>query len=127
MILLLACKTIHELPYLVLTIRISIHRTVAIQCRHHGCECPDGWEGDHCELQIKKASSMASDVAEEVGEALTGNSIVWIILIVVMGIFVAIYFRRYHYIKQKGKRSKRRQRRNQQEMASFSDDTRDII
>ena len=109
------------------TSSISILRTFIFYCRHHGCECPEGWKGDHCELQIKKASSMTGEFAHEVGDALSGNKIVWIILVVIIGVFSALYFKRYHLIKEQGK-SKRRRRRKQ-EMTAFSDDTttRDII
>ncbi len=68
---------------------------------------------------------MASEVAHEVGEALSGNKIVWLVLGVIIAVFCALYFRRYHLIKQQGKASRRR-RRNQ-EMTSFNDETRDII
>lgn len=95
---------------------------------HHGCECLDGWEGDHCELQINKNNSMTSELAKEIGKVLSGDQVVWIIVISIMGIFAFIYFRRYHLIEQRGKRSNRRNRsRKNQEMAAFSDDTRDII
>lgn len=94
--------------------------------KHHGCECPDGWKGDHCELPIKKAgSSVPEEIAHEFKKILSGNDIFWIIMAVLAGIFVIIYFRRYHIIKKKAKSSNRRGRKNQ-EMSSFTD-TRDII
>jgi len=96
--------------------------------KHHGCDCPDGWEGDHCELAIKKSASLAGDIAHGVAETLSGDKIVWIIIFSVIGIFSILYFRRYHLIKQRAKRGNRRRRKqHQQEMASYNDDSRDII
>ena len=69
---------------------------------------------------------MASDVAHGVEEALSGNKVVWIVMMVIIGVFVALYFRRYHLIKQQGKANRRRRRNQNQEMTSIND-TRDII
>jgi hypothetical protein len=105
-------------------------------CRHHGCECPEGWEGEHCELPIKEfGSSMPGEIVHEFQEILSGNDIFWIIMAILAGIFVTMYFRRHHLIKKKAKKaSKRRYRKNQQEnqqeMTSFTDTadaSRDII
>jgi hypothetical protein len=105
------------------TILIFVSRTIAKYCRHHGCVCPEGWEGEHCEIQVKKVS--ASEFAQGLNEALSGNDIVWIIIGTIICIFVILYFRRYLRIQKEGKGSNRRDRRNQ-EMRSFND-TRDII
>jgi len=93
--------------------------------KHHGCDCPDGWEGSHCELQIKQVASVTGNIVKEAKEAFSGNDIVWIIIGGIMCLFVFAYFRRYHMIKQHEKRPNRRRRKNQ-EMTSYSD-TRDII
>jgi len=101
--------------------------------KHHGCECPEGWKGEHCELPIKKVgSSVPEEIAHEFNEILSGNDIFWIIMAILVGIFVTIYFRRYHLIKKKAKKTSNRryrknQQENQQEMASFTDASRDII
>jgi len=94
--------------------------------KHKGCNCPDGWEGDHCEIQVNNVPSAVGELAHEVGEVLSANEIVWIVIGAILVIFVLIYFRRYHVIKQRGKASTRRGRRKNQEMTSYSD-TRDII
>lgn len=97
--------------------------------KHVGCECPDGWEGEHCELRINNVVSMTQNIKKELEENLSGNDVVWILIGTIAGIFSIIYFRRYHLIKKRGKEkeSNRRGRRHQ-EMGSYPrNGTRDII
>ena len=120
-------RRLEECRNLILTTAISVSRTIVKRYRHHGCDCSDGWEGDHCEQAIQKASSALEDIAHGVGDALSGDKIVWIIVFSVMGIFSIIYFRRYHLIKQRAKASNNRRRRKHQHEMTAINDTRDII
>ena len=115
-----------ERDSLISSIPISLALPTPKYNRHKGCTCPDGWDGDHCEIQVNNVPSAVGELAHEVGEVLSANDIVWIAIGAIFVIFVLIYFRRYHVIKQRGKASTRRGRRKNQEMTSYSD-TRDII
>lgn len=96
--------------------------------KHSGCICPDEWEGDHCETRSAHAAySAADEIVHKVKEALSANDIFWITFAVICGLFLIIYFRRYHYIKKQDKRQKRRRHKSQEMRALSLNDTRDII
>lgn len=96
--------------------------------KHSGCECPDEWEGTHCETRSAHAAySLAEVIEHKVEEGLSANDIVWIIIGCIMGVFAIIYFRRYHHIKKQERRKNRRGRKSQEMKALSRNDTRDII
>jgi len=100
------------------------NRNPASATKQVGCDCPDGWEGEHCEMQVYPT---LTEELYELEETLSANDIVWIIIGSILGIFVIIYFRRYHMIKKKAKSSNRRGRKNQEMGSNSRDGTRDII
>jgi len=96
--------------------------------KHSGCHCPENWEDPHCETRSALAAmSITQDIVHRVEDALTANDIVWIVIGTIIGIFVILYFRRYHNIKQQEKSKNRRGRRNQEMRALSRNDTRDIL
>jgi len=108
--------------------------------KHVGCDCPDGWEGDHCEMQIKNLGSLTTNLLREVEENFTVGEIVGIIIGVCIGMGLLFYFKRNilnnNKINKRKKRSRRRGRNKGLELSSSSatnaddggpNDTRDII
>jgi len=95
--------------------------------KHGGCDCPEEWEGQHCETRSAASLSITKGIVHRVEDAVTANDIVWIVIGCIIAIFVLIYFRRYHYIKQQEKLKNRRGRRNQEMRALSRNDAREII
>jgi hypothetical protein len=70
--------------------------------------------------------SVTQEFVHKAEDAISANGVTWIVIGILVGIFVLIYFRRYYLIKKRGKESRRHGHRNQ-EMGAFRDDTRDVI
>jgi hypothetical protein len=64
------------------------------QNRHIGCICPDGWEGDYCEIKIENIASLTTELIHDVEENLTAGKIVAIIIGVGISIALLYYFKR---------------------------------
>lgn len=95
---------------------------------HYGCNCPEGWKGDHCEISTGgAAASVTQKFVHDVQDALSANDIAWIVLGSIIIAFCLLYFRRYYYVKQREKRNNRPGRKNQEMKALSRNDTRDII
>mmetsp|Transcript_28437 Transcript_28437/g.47260 ORF Transcript_28437/g.47260 Transcript_28437/m.47260 type:complete len:105 (-) Transcript_28437:122-436(-) len=103
---------------------------VDVGTNHLGCTCPDGWEGPHCELQVKGFS-----VTAVVQHATSGKSS-GAIAGIVIGCFGAVAL--FLFVKErfidKPKRERAKQLRpgmpgyvRTHEMASRRNMTRDII
>jgi len=84
--------------------------------KHVGCDCPDWWEGDHCEKRIKLMSSLTATVEEN----LNAGEIVAITFGVILGFALLFYGKKYLFDRhsRRGQEINSRGQRN---------DTRDII
>ena len=76
------------------TIVHSYQQNKTKQNRHIGCICPDGWEGDYCEIKIENIASLTTELIHDVEENLTAGKIVAIIIGVGISIALLYYFKR---------------------------------
>ncbi|VEU43783.1 unnamed protein product [Pseudo-nitzschia multistriata] len=101
-----------------------------------GCDCPEGWEGRHCEIKtVTSVSTVAEDIVHEMKEFLSAGEIAGIVIGFCIGISLLICFRKQRFFFKTGfrkshrgrGRTNRRHGRKQQEMTMYSDNRGDII
>lgn len=101
---------------------------------HNDCDCPDNWEGDHCEIKVQNLASVTEDIAHEIEKYLSKGEIIAIVIGVTAGLLLLAYIRRNWFGSKGQQRSRGTDRRRvpnkKQETRPYSDTrnvTRDII
>ena len=98
--------------FLTATMAITfLSRNERCTCRHVGCICTEGWEGDHCEKQNEKhilsLGPLTTEIIHEIEDYFSAAEIVGILIALCIVISLLFYFVRYCIYNKSNSSNKR--------------------